>query len=139
MPNSNQNHKIFSHLSVLIVEDNLVAACSLKRTLTDLGAIVTHAETGKAAIELAKLKDFDFMILDHDLPDTTGPEIAKKVRQLDREREKRTPLILLTADLNEKRKKSSLEAGINVILNKPLTSEGIHQIVGGCLDFVIQL
>ena len=116
-------------MSVLGVEDNAVAACALNFTLTDLGAKVTLAETGKEALNFVASQHFDFIILDFDLPDMKGPDIAKQIRQWEAEKkESPKPLFLLTASLDSKREQRCIEAGIDVVFTKPLTAHKIQRI-----------
>ena len=132
-----KNPQVFCFLSVLVLEDSKLAAYAVSRMLKELGAEVTLAETGEKARALIKAKDFDFMILDFHLPDTTGPEIAKEVRRLELDDTKRRPLILHSSSVDAKKRELAREAGINVVLNKPLDEEGINQIMLVCKEFGI--
>jgi len=64
-----------NHISVLIVEDEKNQRTLLKRILTKEGYGVEEAVDGSEAVRKFNLGDFDIVLLDQRLPDTTGIEI----------------------------------------------------------------
>lgn len=67
---------------LLIVEDNSTAGGMLCMTLDLMGFETQHALTGREAVRLATFRRFDAAILDFDLPDTDGLEVARALRVL---------------------------------------------------------
>ena len=68
-------------LHILLVEDielNVVVACSV---LENLGNTVDVAMTGKDALEMFAPGEYDLVLLDIQLPDMTGFDISKQLKQ----------------------------------------------------------
>jgi signal transduction histidine kinase len=65
---------------ILIVEDNPLQAALLSRMLTDMNATVSIATTGQEALSAAQEKKFDVILIDLGLPDMTGVELAKHLK-----------------------------------------------------------
>lgn len=78
---------------ILLVEDDRKYRDVLRIALDDAGYHVTDAENGKDALELAKNKDFDLILLDLLLPEMNGLEFYDKLRGI---MKKDTPVIVIT-------------------------------------------
>ena len=65
--------------SILIVEDEKLIRWSVKSRLEDDAFEVTEAEDGAKAVTLLQDQEFDLVLLDHKLPDTTGIEILERL------------------------------------------------------------
>ena len=68
-------------LRLLIVEDHADTARALSRLLTRSGYLVETASNMAAAVELAKRESFDLVISDLGLPDATGYELMRQLRE----------------------------------------------------------
>jgi two-component system sensor histidine kinase/response regulator len=73
----------FKDLSVLVVDDNKTNRIILSRTLSAWGFRVSEAESGGQALSLLKdtSSKFNLLILDHDMPDMDGIDLAKTIRR----------------------------------------------------------
>jgi YesN/AraC family two-component response regulator len=67
--------------SILIVEDEAIVRESLKDWLKDIYQVAT-AETGEEALELIAKKNFDVLIMDVRLPEKSGLEVLKEVKEI---------------------------------------------------------
>ncbi len=67
-------------MRVLLVEDDLTAARGLVAMLKSSAMIVDAVDTGEEALELARLYDYDVIILDLVLPDMEGYEVVRRLR-----------------------------------------------------------
>jgi two-component system aerobic respiration control sensor histidine kinase ArcB len=110
-----------TRFSILLVEDNEIAAKVATLLLTRLGASVTVVSTGKAAITQATTQNYDLILLDIGLPDRSGVEVAQEIRLFEAEENKSIPIVALTAHVGKEEEKTYLDAGINEVLSKPLT------------------
>lgn len=100
---------------ILVVDDD-VALCGVIDTwLKYQQHIVECVHTGKQSEELLELYEYDAIVLDWSLPDTTGVEICKAFRQ----KGGTTPIILLTGKRNIEEKETGLDAGADDYLTKP--------------------
>ena len=121
--------QVLAQRSFLAIEDSKIAAFALKILLSNLGAQVTVAETGQEGLALVASRRFDFIILDFNLPDTIGPEIAKQIRQWEMDNmEKRKPIILVTAAPDSEKEQVCLSAGIDAFFRKPLLEEELLNV-----------
>lgn len=105
-------------LHILLVEDielNVVVACSV---LEKLGCSTEVAMTGQQALDMFDPDEFDMVLLDIQLPDMTGLEVATELKQRFAGRYI-PPLIALTANVL-KDKSVYLAAGLDDVLSKPL-------------------
>lgn len=107
-------------LHVLIVEDEPDSADSLAMLLSYLGCKVFQTQSGIEAIELALQLHPDLMLLDLDLPDMSGYEVARHLRF---EREYSGKIVALTC--REREQDELDEAGIDDYLCKPI---GLSQL-----------
>jgi PAS domain S-box-containing protein len=106
---------------ILLVEDNLLNCKIMTVMLEDLGNTVDIAKSGAEAFVLLR-KPYDLIFMDIGLPDITGIDITKKIRQTQNPNQQ-TPIIALTAHVFEEDKISCLAAGMNDVLTKPVLHE----------------
>lgn len=79
-------------MRILLVEDDLTIARSIELMLTQANYNVYRTDMGEEGIDLAKLYDYDLILLDLDLPDMNGMEVLRQIRlsRVD------TPILILT-------------------------------------------
>jgi PAS domain S-box-containing protein len=77
--------KDFSNTSVLVVDDNQTNRFILQRTLSAWGSEVREAESGAEALAIldGRTTHFDLIILDHQMPEMDGLQVAQAVRAKD--------------------------------------------------------
>jgi CheY-like chemotaxis protein len=80
---------------ILTVDDDRLALIILERILTDAGYTVIQATTGKDALAMAKQEQPDLALLDIDMPDMDGINLASILKN-DRQT-KNIPIIFLSA------------------------------------------
>lgn len=102
-------------MRILVVEDQAKMAGFLKRGLNEVGYAVDVAETGGSAESLSSENDYDLVILDVMLPDQSGIDTARHLRQDGYA----GPLLMLTALSTTKDKVHGLDAGADDYLTKP--------------------
>ncbi len=104
---------------ILVVDDEEDLAVSLKAFLESKGYSVTYSTSGTNAIELFKNNDFDIVILDIRMPDMSGIEVLRKIREIERERKTTTCVIMITAYASETAPIKALKLGADDYLMKP--------------------
>ena len=67
---------------LLIVDDNAATRYAMRRTVERHGYIVTEAGTGSEGLEMIAANEFAGMILDVNLPDMSGFDIVRKLRDV---------------------------------------------------------
>lgn len=106
-------------LHVLLVEDIELNVVVARSVLEKLGNSVDVAMTGQQALDRFRPGDFDLVLLDIQLPDMSGLDIARELRQR-YAGQTLPPLIALTANVL-KNKSEYLSAGMDDVLSKPLS------------------
>ncbi|RMG23564.1 MAG: response regulator [Armatimonadetes bacterium] len=83
--------------NILIVDDNATNRLILARSVDSWGMIPTTASGGEEALRLLKSDDtnYDAIIVDGQMPEMCGAELARHIRELDAHRS--TPLVLLSS------------------------------------------
>ena len=108
-----------NHINVLIVEDENNQRTLLKRILTKEGYEVEEAADGSEAVRKFNLGDFDIVLLDQRLPDTTGIEVLGKIRNIN----PTIPVIIITAFANVHDAVSAMKQGAFHYLTKPIDTD----------------
>lgn len=103
--------------SILIVEDEPSIVTLIKYNLEKAGFETEVAYNGEEAIERAKERQFDLIVLDLMLPKMDGMEVCKTIRQ----NNNYIPILMLTAKDNEYDKIHGLEMGADDYLTKPFS------------------
>lgn len=102
-------------VTVLHVEDNKMVADAVKDTLEHEGwKVVTCADGATALNAITSNMPLDVLLLDYDLPQVNGLELAQRARRLSHRR--RTPIIMLSATDCER---EAWRAGVSAFLRKP--------------------
>jgi DNA-binding response OmpR family regulator len=110
-----------SKVKILIVEDDAPLAKMLVFLLTKAGCLVSVAHTGKEGMQLAQETRFDLIALDIDLPDITGYQICKEIKQ--RHLSRHTPIIFMSGRPLEEDIRRGLELGAVDFITKPFGVE----------------
>ena len=108
------------HLHILLVEDNEINQKIISAMLATKGHIVTLAEDGEVAVQLAEQQPFDLILMDMHMPKLNGVDATKKIRT-DSSYNKNTAIVAFTADALTEHQEQFFEAGVNSILTKPLS------------------
>src|SRR5688572_1247840 len=113
-----------AHPHVLVVEDeaNIRELVSLHLRLEH--AVPTAAEDGRAALELARKRRFDLIILDLMLPGLDGLTVCRALRK--ESLNQATPILMLTARREEADKVLGLDSGADDYLTKPF---GVRELM----------
>ena len=101
-------------MKILIVEDEKKTGEYLTKGLTEAGFVVDLADNGLNGYHLAMTSDYDLLILDIMLPDMSGIDVLRQVRQ-----NSRLPVIMLTAKGDNIDRVIGLEMGADDYVPKP--------------------
>lgn len=100
---------------ILIIEDDPAVGQSLRSGLTEEGFRVSWRKEGRAGIQLAQEQQPHLIILDVRLPDGSGLDFCREMRNLNLKQ----PILMLTARRDELDKVLGLEMGADDYLTKP--------------------
>lgn len=119
-----------SHV-VLYIEDNPDNLLLVQRALEARGYKVVWAANGLTGIEMAQLHKPDLILLDINLPDIDGYEVARRMRSDDQLRY--IPIIAITANALKGDADKALAAGCDVYISKPVNIRELWARVMGIL------
>jgi two-component system KDP operon response regulator KdpE len=103
-----------THPLVLVVDDEPQIRRLLRITLEAAGYAVGEAETGRLGLEQVAARQPDAVILDLGLPDMSGVEVVRQLREWSK-----VPVIVVTVLAGEADKVAALDAGADDYLTKP--------------------
>jgi len=115
------------NLRILIAEDDALNAAMLRAILEQLGHQVVHAQNGRRALDLARICDFDLVMLDGRMPILDGPQTAAAVRGLDGGNRDVAIIAVIGGDADEARE--CLDAGADTVLRKPVSVAAVARAV----------
>lgn len=110
------SHGAPSHCDVLIVEDDVTQCQEMAEFIGRAGLSVAVAYGGKSALREAVRNNPRVALLDYNLPDATGVELAEKIRAV----LPGTAIIMMSGRIDGVSEKTLEQAGIAVFVNKPL-------------------
>ena len=108
-----------SERNILLVEDEEDLLELYKSFLESDGYVVETAAKGRDAVNKAKNKRFDMVILDIKLPDIMGDEVARELKAIDES----VIIIMVTGFPSFQESIDALDLGIYDILLKPITAD----------------
>jgi DNA-binding response OmpR family regulator len=108
-------------MKILIVEDEIKIANSLKKNFNDEGFETTVCYNGADGLDVISNDKFDLILLDWRLPEISGIDICKRVRKANNQ----TPIILLTALTNLNNKIEALNSCADDYITKPFSFEEV--------------
>ena len=108
---------------VLLAEDVAVNAEIMIMVLSMREIQVDHAENGRIAVEKFEEHEegyYDAVLMDMRMPEMDGLEATRRIRAMNRSDAKTVPIIALTANAFDEDVQSSMQAGLNAHLSKPV-------------------
>jgi DNA-binding response OmpR family regulator len=106
-------------MRIIVVEDDKDIIRFLKPALESEGFLVDVSEDGEEGEFLAMTNDYDFMILDLNIPNKNGEDICRHIR----EKNKKFPVLILTGNQEVMTKVSLLNMGADDYMTKPFSFE----------------
>ncbi len=124
-------------VTVLVVEDDQVNQWVIQEILEHEGYAVVNVSNGTAALQEIEIRYFDLVLLDLQLPDMSGYEVVRKIRENESKRDpgerQSLPIIALTGFAGDVEKQKCLHAGMNDFLAKPFN---VNQLVSITLKYI---
>ncbi len=114
--------------TVLLVEDTDYNAWAAQAVLARLGLACDRAVSGADAIARFREKRYHIVLLDRNLPDLDGTEVARRLREIERGH---PPALILavTAYCTPADRTHCLEAGMDAFVGKPLTPDKLRSVL----------
>jgi two-component system cell cycle response regulator DivK len=117
---------------VLYIEDNPGNRMLVRRILEAEGYAVTEAPDGPSGLEIAAQEQFDLILLDINLPEIDGYDLAKRMRSMPNLDD--VPILAVTANVMQGDKERTLAAGCDGFIPKPIDVDKLPELVKTALD-----
>lgn len=105
---------------VLYIEDNPDNMMLVQRALEARGYRLLKAENGLEGVSVAENEQVDLILLDINLPDIDGYEVARRLRTSTKIALRSVPIIAVTANALKGDAEKALDAGCDVYMSKPI-------------------
>jgi two-component system, cell cycle response regulator DivK len=106
--------------NVLYIEDNPENMMLVKRVLQSRGHTLLEAFNGLDGLSVAETQNVDLILLDINLPDIDGYEVARRLRSSGNYKLTALPVIAITANALKGDAEKAIKAGCNLYLSKPI-------------------
>lgn len=127
-----RSHKISftaPQAKVLVVDDVEMNLKVFKGLLKKTGIQIDAAESGMSCLEYVKKKHYDLIFLDHMMPQMDGIETLQKMKLMDADCNRDTPVIMLTANATRGAREEYIAAGFSDYLTKPFHEEDLQELL----------
>ena len=106
--------------NILYIEDNPDNMMLVQRALEARGYHLLKAMKGVEGVATAERETVDLILLDINLPDIDGYEVARRLRSSTKRELKTVPIIAVTANALKGDAEKALNAGCDVYMSKPI-------------------
>lgn len=107
-------------LEILVAEDNLINQHVILQILGKMGYTAALAENGMQCVEESKLRHYDVILMDMQMPEMDGVQATRIIRDT---LERQPVIIALTANTMQGDEQECLDAGMNDYIGKPVKLE----------------
>lgn len=123
-----KNSQERSKFNVLLVEDDAQVQRALFKTLVDEGGfLIDLVSDGALVVEAVINTPYDIILMDVSLPNVSGDQVVKVIRNLPSKTLKNIPIIGVTASTYKEQITAYLKAGMNSVLAKPFDEDELLQ------------
>ena len=118
--------------NILYIEDNPGNRMLVRRILEAEGYTIREAVDGPAGLEMAAQERPDLILLDINLPEIDGYDLAKRMRAMSNL--DGVPILAVTANVMQGDKERTMEAGCNGFIPKPIDVDKLPQQIKAALE-----
>ncbi len=115
---------------ILIVDDDPHIRESLSDVLEDAGYEGFKASGEQEALDQVRARSFDVILMDYNLPNSTGIQIIKKIRKIDL----KSQVLMLTADRTQETAVMALQESVADFLVKPVDVDRLKHSISNSLE-----
>ena len=120
--------------TILYIEDNPDNMTLVRRAIEAIGHTLVGMPNGIDGLKKAEEINPDLILLDINLPDIDGYEIARRLRSSGNQHLLYVPIIAITANALKGDAEKALEAGCDVYMSKPINIRELWARVEGLLE-----
>lgn len=135
---SNFSNKLKSHegvrfkapsVKILVVDDNTLNRRVFISLLSNTEMRIDEAESGEACLELTQKDQYDIIFLDHQMPGMDGIETLNYLKNDKDNLNRKTPIVMLTADASSGMQEKYRNAGFDAYLSKPIFLNELEKLI----------
>jgi CheY-like chemotaxis protein len=119
--------------AVLVIDDSATNRIVIEKQLKKLGCSVSNASDGVSGLAVIAQGGLDLVLLDCQLPDISGYEVARRVREKEMQQNSpqsnRLPIIAISGDTDMAHRQLCFDSGMDGILSKPLPLEVLREML----------
>ncbi|MBF6023096.1 PAS domain-containing hybrid sensor histidine kinase/response regulator [Lysobacter niastensis] len=116
---------------VLLAEDNVFNQEVVLALLGDAGLVVEVADDGEAALQMARSRHYDAVLMDMRMPVMDGLAVTRELRRTTGL--SALPIIALTANAMDEDRQRCMEAGMNDFVAKPFDPDELWRVLLKCI------
>ena len=117
--------------NILYIEDNPDNTTLVRRALESRGYKLLSSANGVKGVAMAEAEEIDLILLDINLPDIDGYEVARRLRASAKSELTTVPIIAVTANALKGDAEKALNAGCDVYMSKPINIRELWARVEG--------
>jgi len=114
---------------ILVIDDSMFQRSMVVKVITEMGLESVQADSGEAGLKKISEENFDCILLDLLMAGVDGIEVLTRLKNDGNN----IPVIILTADIQQKRKEQCLELGAADFLNKPTNKQELKESINKVL------
>ncbi|MBO5246661.1 MAG: response regulator [Eubacterium sp.] len=118
---------------VLVVDDNPTNLTVVEHLLARTKVQLDMARSGTRCFKMTKAKKYDLILMDHMMPDPDGIATFHMIREDVDNKNRTTPIIVLTANAMSGMKEQYLKEGFSDYLSKPIDAEALEKMLADYL------
>ena len=115
--------------TILCIEDNADNMMLLSRVFRSESYCMVEARNGMQGLEIAESQEVDLILLDINLPDIDGYEVARRLRSSTKVELAHIPIIAVTANAMKVDAERCLDAGCDLYISKPIDIQELWETV----------
>jgi len=120
--------------SILVVDDSRINRKVIKSLLRDTQMKIDEVDCGEACLEMVAKKKYELIFLDHLMPGMDGVETYLKMKEMEENLCKDTPVIMLTANTTDSSEQEYMDMGFDGFLSKPIDTKKLEKVMKKILD-----
>lgn len=122
---------VLDPITILLVEDDQISQLAVKTWLKDKGHNVIAVENGRQAVDYLMENKVDIILMDVHMPEMDGIEATKQIKTGSLSQ---APIIGMTASVMNDERKSYINSGMDVLVEKPVNFDRLISIIKKRLD-----
>lgn len=113
---------------ILYVDDTKFNLNIISKLLADTGVSMTTTDSSLEGLDLAVQNDYDVIMVDHQMPELSGPELLEEIRSKS-EQNQTTPVIVFTGNAGAGAEEQYKEMGFAGYICKPVLKEKLLELL----------